>query len=258
MHATHGRIADIAGTRIAVSTEHVIRDELTPSFGGAGINSAIHFVNTDQGLASKTLTQGTLVVQGTGIPIVADKIIELMYTAQFGDTRVIRADVQVITYQLLCTDAGSLLAIITNRAEGTIAAGTVCRFMNAAGLFVARIGSTGIIIVTVYVFPGAPTVATLVPCRAGVGIIAGSSIDGVRAAHVRIAGIISTRITVIAIEGSRHRTFARGAVVSRGARVVVRALCSIRLVDTADGSLTRIIGARIVVVATEGYSGLAL
>lgn len=142
----------------------------------------------------------TLVVRGTGIPIVAGQVVVVVKTSAVGGTTVCGAGIAVIAVYRSAR-APTLLAGIFFGAEITvITLGLVVDERTAQGLFAGIVGA-GIVVGT-WQRIGADALAemAMVPGCAQVVIIATCLVHGVNASREIMAGIVRARICVCAVD----------------------------------------------------------
>lgn len=104
---------------------------------------------------------------------------------------------------------------------------------------------------------GACPLGTEVPHRAQVTIITRFGIELVVAALLEIAQVVSTRILVIAVDGTDALALPHLAMVALGAGIAIITTTGHRAVEAPDLSITQVLGTDIVVVTGDGLTGLA-
>jgi len=202
MNAAGIGIADIGRTLVPVSAKHVVSHEETTGLADAGIRRTVHLVVADKSLTANTLTAPTLVIQRAWVFVVTGCGVEFVHTAQLSNTLIICAEISIVTNQLLCPNAVSLLAMVARRAQRAIATETLTRFVDAAGILVAGIVSAWLPVIAIHELPGAPAVAALVTGGARVTVVARCIVQSMRAAHLGVARVVGARVAITAVEGA--------------------------------------------------------
>ena len=125
-------------------------------------------------------------------------------------------------------------------------------FMDAAlGRVAGIVGAEIVIVAKEGGVVHASLVQAVVTAGAGIPVIARDRVGLRQAARVRTAGIIGADVAVIADERLSADTFPGRTGIAKGTDITVTARHTVGLLDTAQGRVTGIVGAEIIVVARE-------
>jgi len=200
---------------------------------------------------------GTLVTRGSGVVVITGHVIGSVDTSGIGLTRVVSADVAVVTIDGRSGSAGAGRAYIPCGAETSIFAGGRIGNCLAARLEVAGIIGTGVIVVAENGRSRrTPTSGAVVVFRAGILVVTGSCVEGELAPRIGVARVVGTDVLVVAGERAAADTFAKMAVVSGGADVTIVAGSLVHGEEAPCLGVTIVAGTNIVVITGEGQAGL--
>jgi hypothetical protein len=199
-----------------------------------------------------------MVTGGADAPVIAGRRVEGVNTPDFRGTGIGGADILVVTGQGGAGRALPGLAAITYRTRITVIAGGGHGVVKAlpfcrAGILGARVG-----VITIDCFAGdADTRLAGIIARTRVTITAGTSDRGVKTPFGRGATIHSAGVVVGARQVGLSGAESIGTTVSQGTGVIVVTGPLSRGMDTANVSLTAILGARVEVITGGQGTGHA-
>jgi len=144
-----------------------------------------------------------LVIDGAAVLVITRRFVGEEHAADAHDTGVVRARVPVVTGQARrATNAGRVLAVISERARVTVVARLLVRSAHAARRGLTQVGRTGVLVVTVDRRAGqAGALRATVAGRAGVVVVAGAAHGDKEASGHLVAAVLSARVAVVTQQG---------------------------------------------------------
>lgn len=164
-------------------------------------------------------------------------------------TRIVGANVAVVTRQRGSTNARSSRACIVSRARISVAAWVGVVDMHTAGCRVAGIVGANVgVVANQRRTAQAGSARTNIADCAGVAVAAWIGVVGVRAARGGVTPVVGADVAVAAIRRRTTHAYATGADVARGTSVTVAAGVGV-VGEHADAARARICRAHVAVVA---------
>ena len=131
--------------------------------------------------------------------------------------------------------------------------------MGAARTREARVGSADVAIVAAQ-YPGedARSSGAMHAQQTGIAQVAGSIVGSVDTPLHGVTAIVSADVVVITVQSQSGHAFATTTKVAGSAGIVVGARSQVRSMQAACSTVSKIIGARVTVIAVGRYTGAAL
>lgn len=254
VHALTGPAFEVLAATRSISHRRIG----TAAFRQTGIIGANFQVVAIEDRSRDALTLCADIPIRAGIAVVAHQVISRVYTALPGVTRVIRADIIIIAHESGAGHTGTVLALVPDGTGAAVVAFTFVLKMDATGFTVASVIGAAVFIVA-FQRPTAfaPTSRTGIISGAGIAVITGSRIGSEGTADVGLTGVVGTGIAIITGQLPAASTLTQLAVVPSGTKVAIVARGRIQQMEAPLGSITRVRGTHIVIVAIQGRARLA-
>ena len=175
------------GAGVAVVAKHLVGCEQTPDIGTARIICAEITIITRKSSWTSAHSQGTNIARRTGIPIVTWNYVWKVDAARIGIAGVIGAETRIVTVQVLWAGTESVLAGIPRGTGVAIIALDNVVDIDTADIWVARIVSANVLIVTIDNFVSETSaITTEIRGSAGIAIVTWKHILSVNAARLGV------------------------------------------------------------------------
>lgn len=186
------------------------------------------------------------------VAVVANRHVGLAHATGDDVARIVGAEVAIVTVHAAASTTSPAGAKLIRGTGITIIAGQFIRLVDAPYPGLATVVSAG---VPITAYPPRPRLALTggagIALCADLAIVARDLVGLEATASFREADIVGTQIAIIAGEAPGADALAQVAVVRGGANIIVVARDLIELVATADGRVTVVCGANVVIVAIE-------
>ena len=171
-------------------------------------------------------------------------------TTNHGIARFSSADIIVVTINGCPRDASPRIAHIASGTSIPVTARSAVQSMCAANTGLAKVIGTDIAVIAIDLAPTAAiSEIALLAHGAEVIVITGHRVELVDASQVDIAAIVRADIIIVTVNLDSALANPSTTLVIGGAGIAVITLCAVWQIDTPALSITRVIGARITIVA---------